>query len=258
MNNAFNLSGVSFSYGKHRILNNIDLSIIKGSFLSIIGPNGSGKTTLLSVLTGIQKTGKGNILLEDKDVSSYSSADLARKRSYCASIHGDLPAFTVREYISQRALCTGKLFAFNALNRDDNFNYAVDVTGVGKHLDSLITNLSAGEFQLTAIAGAVAQSRNIIILDEPAEHLDIKHSLEIYQLLKRLNAEGSTIITVLHDINTSLNISDHIIALKDGSIVFNGTPKDFLNQGKANEIFDVPFHCRSHPLSGKPYLFTDN
>lgn len=257
MNSAFSLSGVSFSYGKLRVLNNINLTVKKGSFLSIIGPNGSGKTTLLSVLTGIQKPGTGKIILDGKDLSSYSSSELALKRSYCASLHGDLPAFTVREYITQRSLCTGKFFSFSGKYPENSFDYAVDVTGVNRHLDSLITNLSAGEFQLAAIAGAVAQSRDIIILDEPAEHLDVKHSLEIYRLLAKLNEEGSTIITVLHDINTALNISDHIIAMKDGSIAFDGSPESFMDTNKADEIFDIEFQCRPHPLSGKPYLFTE-
>jgi iron complex transport system ATP-binding protein len=253
----FQLSGVSFSYGKRRILENIDLEIRKGSFLSIIGPNGSGKSTLLSIITGLRKPAAGDVFFENRKLSSYSSSELAKRRSFCSSFHGDLPEFTVREYIRQRSLSAGSFLSQDFGKSSSNFRYAVETTGISHKLDAKITALSAGEFQLAAIAAAVAQSREIIILDEPAEHLDIKHSREIYGLLGKLHREGSTIITVLHDINAALNLSDHIVAVKEGFVAFSGSPERFIRENTADTIFDIPFQCRPHPLSGKACLFTE-
>jgi iron complex transport system ATP-binding protein len=251
---VFKTENLCARYGSFIALHDINISIQRNEFVSLIGPNGSGKTTLLSLLCNTMKPFAGKILFMNKELTLYSQKECAQKRSAAFLHKGDLPAFSVQEFLEQRSYCRSA-FLNNTNDETENIRYAVDVTGISSLLGKNIKTLSSGEFQLVSIAGAVVQSRQIILLDEPASHLDLSHARDLYSLLARLHSEGSTIISVLHDINIAMTLSDRIIALKQGSVVFNGNPELFRNQNAADTIFGVTSQIATNPVTGNPHLF---
>jgi ABC-type cobalamin/Fe3+-siderophores transport system ATPase subunit len=251
---VFKTENLCARYGSFVALQDINISIQRNEFVSLIGPNGSGKTTLLSLLCSTLKPSEGRIIFINKELSLYSQKECAQKRSAAFLHKGELPAFTVREFLEQRSYCRST-FLNNTIDESENISYAVDVTGIAALLDKNINTLSSGEFQLVSIAGAVVQSRQIILLDEPASHLDLSHARDLYSLLARLHSEGSTIIAVFHDINAALNLSDRIIALQKGSVVFNGNPESFRSSNAADAIFGVTSQTATNPVTGSPHLF---
>jgi iron complex transport system ATP-binding protein len=255
MPDLFNLDSVCAHYGRRMVLDTISLTIKKGSLITIIGPNGSGKSTLLSVLCGSKAPSSGTILFNGKELSSYSSRELASLRSPAFLHKGELPDFTVAEYVGQRRFSHQPLFSSPGSDDDREVFHALEFTGTTSLAAQSIKNLSSGEFQLVSIAGAVAQSKELILLDEPTSHLDLSHTGDIEQLLKKLHAKGSTIITVLHDINSALAISQIIIALDKGTIVFHGSPEEFVEQKIADRIYGINSVRATHPSRKTPYLF---
>jgi len=255
MPDLFNLDSVCAHYGKRMVLDNISLTITKESLITIIGPNGSGKSTLLSILCGIKAPSSGTILFNGHALSSYPSRELAALRSPAFLHKGELPDFTVAEYVGQRRFSHQPLFSSRGSDDDAEVLRALEFTGTAPLAAQSIRNLSSGEFQLVSIAGAVAQSKDLVLLDEPTSHLDLSHTGDIERLLKKLHANGSTIITVLHDINSALAISQIIIALDKGKIVFHGSPEEFVEQKVADRIYGIHSVRATHPSRKTPYLF---
>ena len=173
-------------------------------------------------------------------------------RSCVFDDRGILPDFTVCEFISQR-FYAHLLSPFDSPDADSVFRSAEEA-GIAHLLDRPLSALSSGERALVSIAGAIAQNHEIILLDEPTAHLDIKHSLEIISLLSRLRDKGSAIIIVLHDINAALSFADRVILLDKGSISFNGTPHALVKSGKIDMVFGVKSKTVHNKNSRKPVL----
>jgi iron complex transport system ATP-binding protein len=250
----FSLTHTNSCYGKTEVLSGIDLTVKAGEFVVLAGPNGAGKSTLLRVMSGDHPASGGTVLFHGKPIESYHAKDLARLRAVSTLMNGDLPDFTVREMCIQRRFSHR---TFLDLPGDDD-THAVDealsLCGITALSERSIRTLSSGELQLASIAGAVSQNRATLLLDEPASHLDLAHTLRVGRLLSSLHRSGMTIIAVLHEINLALSIADRIIALSHGKIFFDGSPELFIKNRAADSLFDVTSVC-SHTPDGKPYLF---
>ena len=132
-----------------------------------------------------------------------------------------------------------------------------DSTGTSEFRHRSINDLSGGQRQRVWIAMALAQRTDIIFLDEPTTYLDICHQLEILELVQKLNKEqGCTIVMVLHDINQAIRFSDHLIAMKEGNIVANGTTQEVLTKDILEKVFNIDVVLDEDPRTGKPLLVT--
>lgn len=132
---------------------------------------------------------------------------------------------------------------------------AIQITGIENIKKRIMTNLSGGERQLVSIAAALSQSKDVILLDEPVSHLDINHSVKIMDILYDLNKSGSTIVTVLHDINIAANYCNRVIAIKDGRIFFDGHPNAVITYKAIEELFAAPCIVLESPITKRPYTF---
>ncbi len=246
----------SFSINDKKILKNISLTVMKGEYISIVGPNGAGKTTLLKCLDRIYKGGVGSIKISGKPIEKYRQRELAQHVSYVPQADGNIPPFTVREFVMMGRYPYLNPFSsvnFSSNKKDEKtVQDALSMTETLKFSERFLSELSGGERQKVFIAAALVQEAEILLLDEPATFLDPKHEAGIYRLLARANREkGVTIISVTHDINSAVMTSRRILALKDGVSAFCGPAGDFMNNEILLKIYEKPFIFMKHPQTEK-------
>ncbi len=248
------VEGVSFSYVPGvPVLRNISLTVRTGEFLSLAGPNGSGKTTLLRLLDRIYVPQSGSILLSGAKLEDLPRSALARRMAFVPQNNAPLFPFTVSEIVlmGRSPHMRGKLFEND---RDREIARSVMALADVLHLaDQPITALSGGERQRAFIARALAQQPEIILLDEPNAHLDIAHQIDIFRLIRKLNAEsGLTVISVSHDLNLAASYSDRIAMMVNGSLAAVGAPETVITESQVREVFRTDVLVDRHPANQTP------
>ena len=252
--NAFQIRGLSFAYGKHTVLKGLDLDLHAGRITTLIGANGCGKSTLFHLMTKNLRPDAGRILLRDQDISACRLRDFARQ---VAIVH---------QYNTAPAdLSVEKLVAYGrtpyqtmGLSPDpeadaEKIRWALEITHTDKYRDKPVAELSGGQKQRVWIAMALAQGTQVLFLDEPTTYLDIRYQLQILHLIRQLNREyGMTIVMVLHDINQSLHYSDEIVAMSDGQVCAHGLPEEIVTPQLIRRVYDVDLAIR--PVDGKPFV----
>jgi len=253
--NIFKIKGLYAGYRKFTVLKNINMEIADNDFISIIGPNGAGKSTFIKVLSRDILPSKGELLFKGKPLLQYKSQDIAREFSIVHQFKENVMPFSVYEFIRLGRFPHQKLFEIENDKDKESIEDAIAVTGISNLRNRILSELSGGELQLVFIAHSLAQNSNIIMLDEPVSHLDIKHSIQIMDILYDLNQKGSTIITILHDINLSSDYCSKIIGIKNGKIFSMGKPEDVIKYDLIEELYDTTCIITDNPLSGKPYAY---
>jgi iron complex transport system ATP-binding protein len=248
----FSLHTINAGYKGRTVLHDINMTVTRGDFIGIVGANGSGKSTLLRVMTGLIAPSSGDIIFEGRPLSSLSNIQKA-DRFGTAFLHKDsLPSFTVKEYLKQRLF--SKMLSDYA-DRTDIIQEQMAITEITHLADRNIRTLSAGEMQRASIAAALVQSREILFLDEPTAHLDIKHILSAEKLLEKLHKSGTTIIAVFHDINLAISLSTCIIGISKGRISCSSSPDAFIKNKEADTIFGITSSGAKNPFTEKPLLY---
>lgn len=246
MNNLIEISNLNYIIGDKSILNNINLSISSGDFLSILGSNGVGKTTLIKCISNLLDHTSGEIKIENKSTNSYSRKELAKKLAYIPqSINIDCN-FTVEDIVLMGRLPYSKIF--DEYSKEDYLicERAMRNLDVYHLKDRNILTLSGGERQRAFIARALAQQSQILILDEPISELDIGNQISAMNILKKLNEEKNiTIICVLHDLNIALNFSKTSIIMKNGTIMNYGITSKIITPDNIYKIYGVDYNTSS-------------
>jgi iron complex transport system ATP-binding protein len=218
----------------------VDLEVRAGERLAIVGPNGAGKSTLLRLITGLLTPSAGEIRIGGEPLGSLSRESIARRVAVVPQL-ASLP-FSAR---------VEEVVALGRLPHEDPFRgpgpadravvaAAIDRVGLGRLVGRDARELSLGERQLVLLAVAVAQAAPIVILDEPTVHLDIRHQVEVMDLLADLNTrEGRTIIAVLHDLHLAVRTLPRIVVLAGGRLVADGPPAEALDGDRIRDVFGV-------------------
>jgi putative ABC transport system ATP-binding protein len=198
-------------------LNNLNLKINKGEFVSIIGASGSGKSTLLHMLGGVDKPTEGKIYIDDTDISSMDETKLAlfrrRKVGLIYQFFNLIPTLTVEKNILLPMLLDGRK------PKREEFDKIVKMLGLNERLNHLPNQLSGGQQQRVAIARSLIYRPSIILADEPTGNLDRQNSESILEMLKISNKEyNQTILIITHDEKIALS-ADRMIRIDDGKIV---------------------------------------
>ena len=229
MSTIIEINNLSFAYTQQVILKDLSFGINPGSFLAIAGPNGAGKTTLLNLLCGLLKPNAGNIKIDSAEIGSYSTRKLARKIAVVRQEFVPVFDFTVEETVSMARTPYLGTFGFESQADRSLVKEALQLTDTERFADRPIGHLSGGERQRVFIARALAQDTPILLLDEPTSFLDIKHQVDIYDLLKSAQLEkGKTIAAVTHDLNLANQYCDDALLLgSDGSYVIGKTTEVF-------------------------------
>lgn len=252
--NRIDVRNLSCGYEGKPVLHGIGLAVPEGGFFGIIGPNGSGKTTLFRAVTGLLRPDAGEILLDGVDVRRMSRPERARRVSVVPQI-ADIPfAFTVRELVSLgRYPHLGRFRAFGPADVAV-VNHALRLVEVDHLADRRVNHLSAGEKQRVFLAQALAQEPRTLLLDEPISHLDIRHQVEMLDLLRRLNREGLTIVVILHDLNLAAEYCGALALFSNGRVAACGAPEAVLDYRLIEQVYRTVVIIRENPLSKKPYV----
>ena len=231
---------VMIIYGERIIAENISLEVKQAEIISIIGPNGSGKSTLLRALGRLLPVNKGDIILKGKSINKMSEKDVARILAIMpqsADFPGDM---TVRDLVTMgRMPYRGFL---DELGKKDKeiVDKTLALTNLTHYQYRRVMSLSGGERQRVRLVLALAQEPEILLLDEPTTYLDIRHQLELMDLINRLHEElNLTVVMVLHDLNHAARYSDRIIALKDGKIIADGKVEDVFKEQLIRQLYGV-------------------
>lgn len=231
---------ISKKYGDNVVLDKLTMKFPQGGITTLIGGNGAGKSTLLSIISRLLNQDEGCVVLENKNLEEYKNRVLAQHLSILRQFNHVGLKLTVKELIS-----FGRFpYSQGRLTRQDQhkINEAIQFLDLEDIQDSYIDELSGGQKQRAYLAMVVAQDTDYILLDEPLNNLDMKHSVQIMKTLRKLATElGKTIIMVLHDINFASHYSDYIAALKDGDIKFFGPTNVIINEKILKEIFEIDF-----------------
>lgn len=249
------IDDIECSYGAVKVLGGLTFSIDSGSFTGIIGPNGSGKSTLLKSLSRVLKPVKGAVLLDEKNLYSLDTREVAKKMAVVPQETAVNFSFTVKEVVIMGRSPHLGLFQSEGRKDFEVVRQAMELTNTHHLADRLITAISGGERQRVIIAKALAQEPKIILLDEPTSHLDINHQIEILSLLKRLNRENNlTIIAVFHDLNLAAQYCDSLVLMKSGNIFTLGEPEEVLTADSIKEVYGASVLIRKHPVTGHPSI----
>lgn len=246
-------SNVSLSYQKKEIIKDLDIGFIKGKISVIIGPNGCGKSTLLKGMSRLLKKETGNIYLNETDVDSLSTKEIARRLAFLPQSATAPDDVTVRDVVELGRYPYRGVLKKISKEESEIVDDVLKRTSLLPLADENINNLSGGQKQRVWIAMALAQKTDIILLDEPTTYLDLGHQIDILNLLQELNEQtGVTIIMVLHDLNLASRFSDIMIGMKDGAIKYQGTPFDIMTPEILQELFSIKTVIGEDPIEKKP------
>lgn len=232
------VKNVSKKYGNKCVVDNVSLTIEKGKITSFIGPNGAGKSTLLSMVSRLLSKDSGEIVIDGKDVSKWKTNELSKRMSILKQSNHINIRLTVRELVSfgRFPYSQGKLTEEDWKYVDEAIHYMELEDIQHKFLDQL----SGGQQQRAYISMVIAQNTDYILLDEPLNNLDMKHSVQIMKVLRKLCDElGKTVVIVIHDINFASCYSDHVVALKDGKIVQDGPTDHIIDSSILGNIYEM-------------------
>lgn len=246
------VKNVSQTYNKRssdRTLSNINMVVKENAITALVGANGAGKSTLLSVMTNILPAENGEVLLDGMNIRKMKSSELSKKVAFLRQSQQMNVRITVNDLVEYGRFphCGGRLSSKDHKKVDEALSY-MNLTAL-RH--RYLEELSGGQRQRAFIAMILAQDTPYIFLDEPLNNLDIKYSVEMMKILTRLVEElDKTILVVLHDINFAAAYANHVVAMKDGEIYYEGTPKDAITPEVLNPVFDHDFHISNN--AGRP------
>jgi len=243
---------LTLRYNGRDAVHEVSLDLESGELIAIVGPNGSGKTTLLRGLSRLLSPVAGHVLLDGDDIRAISSRDVARRLAVLPQEHPEGVDITVHELVWRgRAPHQGILQRATATDHEA-VAWALDAADVSHVAARPLGSLSGGERQRAWIALALAQQPRVLLLDEPTSFLDVQHQVEVMALLSRLNAEGMTIIAVVHDLALAGRFMQRVIGMRDGLIAFDGPAGEVLRPEPLEEVFGVPMVVLEDPESGLP------
>ena len=222
------------------IIPKMNLSIPKGKITMIIGSNGCGKSTLLKSIARIIKPMSGEIELNGAQIKTMAPKEIAKRMAVLAQNPIIPSGITIRELVAFGRYPYQK--AFRSMSKEDQeiIDWAMQETGVYELKDRNVEQLSGGQRQRVWIAMTLAQKTDILVLDEPTTYLDMAHQLEILKILKQLNEKNkTTIVIVIHELNLASKFADHLIGMKAGELIFEGTPLDVITQDNLRQLYGI-------------------
>ena len=245
------VSDLSVKVADKLLLSSLSVQVHQGDYLCILGPNGAGKSTLLKVLMGIINSSSGDLRLNQQSLSLLSQKERACQISYVPQAHGHQLDFSVIDFIKMGRYAHHSAFSDWSADDQQALDQALIISNTQDFLHRQMNTLSGGETQRVMIAAAICQQAPLLLLDEPTSFLDPHHQVEVHQLIQTLNKEhGMSIIEVSHDLNHAAQHSKHILALKQGKLLWYGQSQDLLQDQHLHALYDQQFVFTTHPQTG--------
>lgn len=252
--NRLELHGVVVSFENRTILDGLTLTVPEGEFTVIIGPNGCGKSTLLRTLGRMLQPRAGRVLLDRCDIRRLRTRDVARRIGFLPQSPVVPEGVTVADLVTRGRHPHQHIFSRWSEADEAAVDEALREVGLRAESARPVNELSGGQRQRAWIAMVLAQQTPVLLLDEPTTYLDISHQLGVLDLCSRLHRQGRTLVVVLHDLNLAARYATHLIALRGGEVVAQGSPRDVLTPQLLGEVFDLAARIVTDPETCGPLV----
>lgn len=240
--------GLSKHYHDRLVVEDVTLQIPRGGVTAIIGPNGAGKSTLLSMISRLTPMSAGTVEIDGLDVTKTAGHELAKKLSILRQHNQTSLRLSVRDLVAFGRFphSGGRLTDADQKHIDEALDYLNLHEYQHRHLDEL----SGGQRQRAYVAMVMCQDTDYVLLDEPLNNIDMRHAVDMMQLLRRAaDDKGKTVVVVLHDINFASCYSDHLVAMRNGKLAWQGTPAEVMRSEILSELYEIPMQV--HELNNQ-------
>ena len=247
--------GLTLGYSGVDIVHSLDLVVPDGLVTVIVGANGCGKSTLLRGLARLLKPRAGTVELDGRPLKEWASADIARVMGLLPQNPVAPDGITVADLVGRGRYPHQGWFRRWSAEDDAAVEIALAATHTTELADRTLAELSGGQRQRVWVAMVLAQDTDLVLLDEPTTFLDISHQVDLLDLLDELNyVHGKTVVMVLHDLNLACRYAHHIVAMKSGHVVAQGSPQDVITPEVVDEVFGLPCRVVPDPVTGTPLV----
>ncbi|WP_338678074.1 ABC transporter ATP-binding protein [Streptomyces sp. SCSIO 30461] len=248
-------SGLRLAYDGRVVVDGLDVAIPAGRVTVIVGANACGKSTLLRALARLLKPRAGAVYLDGRSVHSIPTRVLAQRLGILPQSPVAPEGLTVIDLVGRGRSPHQTWWRQWSAADEQAVGEALRATSMTALAHRAVEELSGGQRQRAWIAMAVAQGTPVMLLDEPTTYLDLAHQIDVLDLVTDLNRnQGRTVVMVLHDLNHACRYADHIIAMKSGRVVGEGTPADVITASTVEEVFGLSCVVGEDPVSGAPMV----
>jgi iron complex transport system ATP-binding protein len=255
MASVFHVTNLSFGYTPAPVLQRISTDIAEAEFVSLLGPNGAGKSTLLKIFAGLIRGYSGAIDFFGKPLSRWKSRDLAKRIAFVPQETHMVFPFTAGEIVMMGRLPHQVNAVFDSPRDLERSRQAMELTDTAELSSKTFDQLSGGERQRVVLASALAQDPEVLLLDEPTVYLDLKHQMQFYDILERLNSERRmTIVSVTHDVNLAARYTRRMIGIRAGTFIADGPPDQVLTPQHVYDIFEITAAVLKRPDGRGSYI----
>ncbi|MDQ1121902.1 ABC transporter ATP-binding protein [Microbacterium trichothecenolyticum] len=245
---------VRWTRGGALVVDGVSLRPEPGTTVGLLGPNGSGKSSLLRLLQGAARADTGEVLLDERPLSSWRRREVARTVAVVTQ-HAETDAdIVVRDVVRLGRTPHRPVWGGSSAGDDAAIDAALERVGLSDKADRLWHTLSGGERQRAQIARALAQEPRELLLDEPTNHLDIRHQLDVLALVAALPV---TSIVALHDLNLAATYCDSVLVLRSGAVVAAGAPADVLTPSLIADVYGVRARVIPDAETGRTTILFD-
>ncbi|MFB8035577.1 ABC transporter ATP-binding protein [Streptomyces sp. NPDC056004] len=246
---------VTLGYDRRVIAENLSVEIPDNSFTVIVGPNACGKSTLLRALSRMLKPDSGRVLLDGQAIHGMPAKKVARKLGLLPQSSIAPDGITVADLVGRGRYPHQGLLRQWSPDDERIVEESMAATGVGALADRYVDELSGGQRQRVWIAMALAQQTPLLLLDEPTTYLDIQHQIDVLDLCAELHeAQGRTLVAVLHDLNHAARYATHLIAMRDGEVIAAGAPGEVVTAELVERVFGLRCQVIDDPETGTPLV----
>lgn len=252
---AVELRGVCAGYGEGDVLHDVSLTVRAGQLCAVLGPNGAGKSTLVKLLCGALRPRVGALTIAGEDLGSLARPAIARRVAVVPQSVEVAFGFTVTEVVAMgRAPHQGAWMRSSERDRAAVAR-ALEACELVDLAHRPVSALSGGEQKRVAIARALAQEAPILLLDEAGAHLDVRHVIQVHELVRReLTRRELACVAVLHDLNAAARYADRVALLKGGRIVAEGTVEEIMTYRRLTDVFETELYVGVNELDDTRYF----
>ncbi len=236
---SLSVESLSFSYGRIAVLRDVTFAAEKGELLSVLGSNGVGKTTLFRCILGTLTPASGRVTVDGCDLTTLPPRERARRIAYIPQIHPATFGYTVLDTVLMGAARQLNAFQQPQAAQLRQAEEALEQVGAAHLRERNFAHLSGGEQQLVLIARALAQRAEVLVMDEPTSALDYGNQLRILQMVRRLAAQGYTVVLSTHNPQHALTFAHRLLVLHDGTAAALGRPADVLTPALMEKLYGV-------------------
>jgi iron complex transport system ATP-binding protein len=241
---------VSVRYVDREVLSDIDLDLLRGEIVALLGANGAGKTTLVRAMNGTVPVSGGSIALEGRDLTTLSRREIAANVAVVAQENETRFPVTVLEFVLAGRFVHGGAFGWETVSDIELAERALADCDLAGYESRLMNELSGGERQRVVLARAIATNARVLLLDEPTANLDLAHQAMMFRLVRNRCEHGAAAVVITHDLNLAAEFADEIVMLKDGWIAAKGRPAEVLTAENVRSVFAVDVMLDTNPASG--------